>query len=72
MNSISVIGPSETAHRIREISADCWWVYRLDGVVDEFQDTLSRVVFIGRSRQEVRDWLKRQGEECHSFVLSSN
>ncbi|MCV6588241.1 MAG: hypothetical protein OIF57_04310 [Marinobacterium sp.] len=72
MNSLNVVHPVEPEHRIREISANCWWVYQLDQVADEFKDTLSRVVFIGSSRQEVRNWVQRQREEQYSFVLSGS
>jgi len=75
MNSMNAFGPLDFAsfdHRIREVASDCWWVYRQDAVVDDFTDRLSRVVFIGRTRKEVTEWVTRQQEECCSFILSGN
>lgn len=60
MNAFTPPEPMPLVHRICEVAADCWWVTRQDWAVDEFQQTMTRVVFIGRSQREASDWLARQ------------
>ena len=71
MNAFRPLAPMHFVHKIREVAENSWWVYRQEiGQMGRLQG-MPRVVFFGRSQQQVENWMEKQREEM-IFVLSEN
>lgn len=72
MNAFRPLAPIHFVHKIREVAANSWWVYRHEIGVDGYLKPMPRVVFFGRNQNEVDQWVTQQKEEQSMFVLSDN
>jgi len=71
MSAFRTFEPVKYVHKIRQMAENSWWVYRQEiGQMGRLQG-MPRVVFFGRSQQQVENWMEKQREEM-IFVLSEN
>ncbi|WP_299197641.1 hypothetical protein [uncultured Amphritea sp.] len=71
-NSLLAIKTVQCALKIKKMAADSWWVYRHEIGGNGTLKPISRVVFFGRSREDVERWIEIQRQETKVYMLSDN
>jgi len=72
LNSFPGVKVVQCALNIKQMAADSWWVYRHEFCANGTLKPVSRVVFFGRSRDDVERWIETQRQESTVYMLSDN
>ncbi|UTW04110.1 hypothetical protein KDX31_03590 [Amphritea atlantica] len=72
LNSFPGVKVVQCALNIKQMAADSWWVYRHEFCGNGTLKPVSRVVFFGRSRDDVERWIETQRQESTVYMLSDN
>lgn len=60
--------PIRNIYKIRQMAADSWWVYMHKLGANGELSNASRVVFFGKSREQVDQWI--EGKDDVVFILA--
>lgn len=71
-NALLAINTLQYALNIKQMAADSWWVYRHEISGNGTLKPMSRVVFFGRTQDDVERWVDTQRQEATVYMLSDN